>query len=466
MVKINLATNSFLADLYTPVGLYYRLRDIFPGSLLLESSDYHGNQNAKSFICCQPIAFIKVHNGKLSIKYPYQQSESFSIDSSTSIVNELRSFKSKLNDESLSSFDNIGLFGYMSFDSITYFEDISLQDSKIADIPDLYYSLYKYVIEIDHFHNMCRLHILYDENESIDELMTYFKSLMNDPRVDSFPFTLVGEEEANMTDGDFLNMINQGQFHCNRGDVFQVVLSRRYMQRFKGDDFSLYRALRSINPSPYLFYFDFGSFRLLGSSPEAQIKIEAGEATIFPIAGTFRRTGNDQDDARLAVELSSDPKENAEHIMLVDLARNDLSKVCDTIEVKVFKEAQFYSHVIHLVSEVKGILRNDQDELDLFTQTFPAGTLSGAPKHRAIQIIDEQEPHRRGFYGGALGYIGLNGDINHAIMIRTFLSTGNKLHYQAGAGVVFKSDPAAELQEVHNKLGALRKALNMAAQNH
>ena len=462
MNQLNLTTHSFLADLYTPVSLYYRLRDSFPGSLLLESSDYHGNQNAKSFICCQPIAFIKVQNGKVSTMYPSEVPQTVGMDEDCDILHELRSFQNNLKSRIQSGIDKIGLFGYMTFDSIRYFEDVALQDEEMADIPDLFYSLYKYVIEIDHFHNMCSLHILNHDDENQDLLAVRFKRLMNDPRVDSFPFSLVGEEEMNVSDSDFLNMIKKGQYHCNRGDVFQVVLSRRYMQRFNGDDFSVYRSLRSINPSPYLFYFDYGSFRLLGSSPEAQIKIEHGTATIYPIAGTFKRTGNDKEDARLAMELSSDPKENAEHIMLVDLARNDLSKVCETIEVKVFKEAQFYSHVIHLVSEIRGKLRDDQDELDLFTQTFPAGTLSGAPKHRAIQIIDEQEPHKRGFYGGALGYIGLNGSINHAIMIRTFMSIGNRLHYQAGAGVVFKSDPQAELQEVHNKLGALRKALVMA----
>lgn len=458
--RLYLQKKAFLADTFTPVSLYYKLRDVFPGSLLLESSDYHGNENAKSFICCQPLSTFSAYNEKIKIVDSEGQKTIHDIVEKESVMNMLRSFQTGFDIQKEVLEDEVGLFGYITFDAVRYFEDISLNINK-RDIPDIHYALYQHVIEIDHFHNTCVLHTL--SRSAIDSSdMDRMVQLIHGARFEQFSFTSTTEENANMSDEYFLQMIDKGQSHCNRGDVFQVVLSRRYTQAFKGDDFNVYRALRSVNPSPYLFYFDYGSYRLIGSSPEAQIRIKNREATIYPIAGTFRRTGNDLQDAELAAQLSADPKENAEHIMLVDLARNDLSKVCSNIEVKVFKEVQYYSHVIHLVSEVVGQLANGTDELDLFTKTFPAGTLSGAPKYRALQIIDDLEPDSRGFYGGAIGYLGLNGDINHAIMIRTFLSKENQLEYQSGAGVVAKSVPENELQEVHNKLGALRRAIELA----
>jgi len=458
--RLYLQKKAFLADTFTPVSLYYKLRDVFPGSLLLESSDYHGNENAKSFICCQPLSTFSVFNEQVKVVDPDGKKTLHVLQEGEEVLSGLRDFQRSFDIHKEDSADEVGLFGYVTFDAVRYFEDISLDINK-RDIPDIHYALYQYVIEIDHFHNTCILNTLSrTEHDSAD--MDRMIQLVQGARFEQFSFTTVNDEVANMTDDYFLEMIDKGQSHCSRGDVFQVVLSRRYKQAFRGDDFNVYRALRSINPSPYLFYFDYGTYRLIGSSPEAQIRIQNREATIYPIAGTFRRTGNDMQDAELAAQLSADPKENAEHIMLVDLARNDLSKVCSNIEVKVFKEVQYYSHVIHLVSEVVGKLAADTDELELFTKTFPAGTLSGAPKYRAIQIIDDLEPDSRGFYGGAIGYMGLNGDINHAIMIRTFLSKENQLEYQSGAGVVAKSIPENELQEVHNKLGALRRAIEMA----
>lgn len=454
-----LQKKAFLADTFTPVSLYYKLRDVFPGSLLLESSDYHGNENAKSFICCHPLSTFSVFNEQVKIFDTEGQKMGHDITERESVLTQLRTFQAGF-DIQKDVEDEVGLFGYITFDSVRYFEDISLDINK-RDIPDIHYALYQHVIEIDHFHNTCVLRTL-SSSESDSTDLDRMVQLILGARFEQFSFKTTADESANMSDEYFLQMIDKGQSHCNRGDVFQVVLSRRYKQSFKGDDFNVYRALRSINPSPYLFYFDYGSYRLIGSSPEAQIRIKDREATIYPIAGTFRRTGNDLQDAELAAQLSADPKENAEHIMLVDLARNDLSKVCSNIEVKVFKEVQYYSHVIHLVSEVVGKLANGTDELDLFTKTFPAGTLSGAPKYRALQIIDDLEPDSRGFYGGAIGYLGLNGDINHAIMIRTFLSKENQLEYQSGAGVVAKSVPENEMQEVHNKLGALRRAIDLA----
>lgn len=250
--------------------------------------------------------------------------------------------------------------------------------------------------------------------------------------------------------------------HCFRGDVFQLVLSRRFFQNFKGDEFNVYRTLRSINPSPYLFFFDYGDFKIFGSSPEAQLIVQDGKAEIHPIAGTFKKTGDDKKDLISAKELAKDPKENSEHVMLVDLARNDLSRNGTNVVVEKNREIQFYSHVIHLVSKVTCKMKTTTNTFRVVADTFPAGTLSGAPKHKALQLIDKYEKIKRNFYGGAIGYMDFNGNFNHAIIIRSFLSLNNQLHYQAGAGIVADSIPESELQEVYNKLGALDKALIQA----
>ncbi|GAA0891132.1 anthranilate synthase component I family protein [Fulvivirga kasyanovii] len=463
MNKFTIKTNTrkLLADTLTPVSIYLRLRDKFAQSILLESSDYHGADNSYSYICCSPIASFEVSNGKLRKEYPGGKSETQKVDREN-LLDELSAFKASFTtEESDYKFITNGLFGYMAYDNIKYFEDIDIE--KVNDaIPDMIYKMYRYVIVIDHFKNE-----LYIFEHKIDELekkgnLGYIESLIkinNDPQ---FDFTLDGEEQSNYTDDEFLQILTKGRSHCLRGDVFQIVLSRRFQNKFQGDEFNVYRALRSINPSPYLFYFDYGSFKIFGSSPESQIVIKGSQASIYPIAGTFKRTGNDMADAELAQQLAADEKENAEHVMLVDLARNDLSRSSENVAVDVFKEIQYYSHVIHLVSKVTGQLNGESSPLKLVASTFPAGTLSGAPKHMAMQLIDKYENTSRNYYGGAIGFMGFNGDFNHAIMIRSFLSKDNTLHYQAGAGVVAKSLPSSELQEVTNKLAALRKAIDMA----
>jgi anthranilate synthase component 1 len=272
----------------------------------------------------------------------------------------------------------------------------------------------------------------------------------------------VGKKSSNLTDEQFIEFVKKGKDHCYRGDVFQLVLSRRFSQGFKGDEFNVYRTLRSINPSPYLFFFDYGYFRIFGSSPEAQLIVQDSKAEIHPIAGTFRRTGDDEKDAKAAEALAKDPKENSEHVMLVDLARNDLSRNGSKVEVEKNREVQFYSHVIHLVSKVTCKMKKSAKTFRVVADTFPAGTLSGAPKHKALQLIDRYETTKRNFYGGAIGYMDFHGNFNHAIIIRSFLSKNHELHYQAGAGIVADSVPENELQEVYNKLGALDKALTLA----
>ncbi len=465
-MKYKIATHSkkLLADTLTPVNIYLKLRDVFAGSILLESSDYRGHENSLSFICCDPIASFEVKDIIAETRYPDGQVQQNTITKVGQVTELLESFRNSFEVEASASdkFVTSGLFGYMAYDAVRFFEDVELSKHE-ALIPDMLYKFYRYVIVVDHFSNELSLieNNFAGDKESRSTLDKVEQIIFSN-RFATYSFSLTDKETSNVDDKEFLKIVEKGKEHCYRGDVFQIVLSRRFSCGFKGDEFNVYRALRSINPSPYLFYFDYGSFKLIGSSPEAQLQIKNGKAHIFPIAGTFRRTGNDQDDALLANKLAADEKENAEHVMLVDLARNDMSRNASKVTVEVFKEIQFYSHVIHLVSKVTGTLQNDSSVVKMAADTFPAGTLSGAPKHMAMTLINKYENVNRSFYGGAIGFIGFDGSFNHAIMIRTFLSRENKLIYQAGAGVVSKSNAESELQEVNNKLAALRKAVLMA----
>ena len=464
-------SKTILADLYTPVGVYMRLRDLYPQSALMESSDYHDANNSRSFIGLNPIASVAIGHGIATVSYP---------DGSTfqhEVNKEYRSDKAihELIDRIDVSGEDAavcGLFGYTSFNAVRYFEDIPVKDETQAknDAPDVLYILYKVVIEFDHHNNMLKIVTLsensdnseYSDNSENSDI-TAIQKAMNKANVQAYDFHPVGDVRSTLTDDEHRENIRKGIQHCLRGDVFQIVLSRRFIQKYEGDDFKLYRALRSINPSPYLFYFDFGGFRIFGSSPETHCRIEGKKAYIDPIAGTTKRTGDAEADRRGAEYLRNDPKENAEHVMLVDLARNDLSRNCHNVKVDFYKDLQYYSHVIHLVSRVSGELDEGADPIKAFIDTFPAGTLSGAPKVRAMQLISEYEPHNRGAYGGCIGIIGLDGSLNQAITIRTFVSRNGELWFQAGGGIVAKSDVEYELQEVNNKLGALRKAIEKAA---
>lgn len=455
-----------LADTITPVSIYLKLRDQFPNSILLESSDYHSHENSFSFVCCKPIASLKVENELLILKFPDATEIKKAMDETCVLAEEIQQFASCF--ETYPSdlpIVNNGLFGYMNYDAVRYFEHIPINASKkeSKSIPDVLYHVYQFVIVINHFKDELYLvEHLHDQTSSSG--LEHLEALLQNRNVPSYHFSTSGEEQSNFTDEEFKAVIQKAKQHCKRGDVFQLVLSREFSQAFKGDDFNVYRALRSVNPSPYLFYFDYGNFKLFGSSPEAQLVVKNKRASIHPIAGTFKRTGNDEADAKLAEQLKLDPKENAEHVMLVDLARNDLSKSCSDVQVETFREIHYYSHVIHLVSKVEGKLNAAASTLKIVSDTFPAGTLSGAPKYRAMQLIDTYENGNRSFYGGCVGFIGFNGDFNHAIMIRSFLSKNNCLIYQAGAGIVESSLPESELNEVTNKLAALKKALRLAVE--
>ena len=467
MKTFEYTTNSrtILADLYTPVGVYMRLRDIYPQSALMESSDYHDANNSRSFIGINPIASVAIGHGQATVSFPDGSTERHEVNKdyrSDKAIHALIDHISVTGEHA----DSCGLYGYTSFNAVRYFEDIAVKDEtqEKNDAPDMLYILYKDIIIFDHFNNLLTIVSLASsdlpQNGEAD-IEAVIKA-MNKTNVQAYDFHPVGDVSSTLTDEEHKENIRKGIKHCLRGDVFQIVLSRRFIQKFEGDDFKLYRALRSINPSPYLFYFDFGGFRIFGSSPETHCRIQGKKAYIDPIAGTTRRTGDADADRKGAEFLRNDPKENAEHVMLVDLARNDLSRNCHGVKVDFYKDLQYYSHVIHLVSRVSGELDNDADPIKAFIDTFPAGTLSGAPKVRAMQLISEYEPHNRGAYGGCIGYIGLNGSLNQAITIRTFVSRNNELWFQAGGGIVAKSNVEYELQEVNNKLGALRKAILMA----
>ena len=461
METFNYTTSSrtILGDLYTPVGVYMRLRDLYPQSALMESSDYHDANNSHSFIGINPIASVAIGHGLATVSFPDGTTLQRPLAPDFGTAEAIHALIDRIRVSGPDA-SSCGLFGYTSFNAVRYFEHIDVKDEtqQKNDAPDVLYILYKVVIVFDHHNNMLKVVTLGDATE-IDAIL---KS-MNKANVPVYDFRPVGEVRSTLTDDEHRENIRRGIRHCLRGDVFQIVLSRRFIQQYEGDDFKLYRALRSINPSPYLFYFDFGGFRIFGSSPETHCRIEGGKAYIDPIAGTTRRTGNAEQDRQGAEYLRNDPKENAEHVMLVDLARNDLSRNCHDVKVDFYKDLQYYSHVIHLVSRVSGQLNADADPIQAFIDTFPAGTLSGAPKVRAMQLISQYEPHNRGAYGGCIGIIGLDGSLNQAITIRTFVSRNGELWFQAGGGIVAKSDVEYELQEVNNKLGALRKAIERAA---
>ena len=460
-IKINTYSKKIIADTITPVEVYLKIRDKFPNSILLESSDYMQAGNNYSFICFNQTGMFEVKNHVLNQKLPGCKVDSMKMDNDKSITYYLNNYLNSFDTEKTNSkFITNGLFGYMSHESVKYQEDINFSSKKSdLDIPDIYYGFYKNIIAISLFnheaHIFCNSH---DDSNNLKEV----GDIINSKSYSTFNYKNIGKKTSNISDEEFLEYVKKAKEHCKRGDVFQLVLSRRFNQKFEGDEFNVYRSLRSINPSPYLFFFDYGNFKIFGSSPEAQIIINNGKAEIHPIAGTFKRTGDDERDEEKAKELSMDPKENSEHIMLVDLARNDLSRNGSNVKVEKNREIQFFSHVIHLVSKVTANLKDTSKIFQVVMDTFPAGTLSGAPKHKALTLIEKYEKVNRNFYGGAIGYMDFNGNFNHAIIIRSFFSKNNELSYQAGAGIVIKSKPQDELQEVYNKLGALDYALKNA----
>ncbi len=467
-IRIETTVKRMLADVYTPVGIYLRLRDRFRDTVLLESTDSHAADNSYSFICINAIAGMEIRSlDSIEYKLPGQPPEKLDITNPALVPDQLWGFMQRFESVNVEGADPKttrfaqGLYGYTSYDAVQFFDSVRFSDkAEINALPLMRYRLYQYVIAINHFRD--ELYLCENRITGIESEIDAVESLIRSKDVPVYPFALTGQEQTNMGNDEYMEMVKKGIASCHRGDVFQIVLSRRFQQKFRGDEFNVYRALRTINPSPYLFFFDYGDYKLIGSSPESQLVISNGKAVVHPIAGTYKRSGDDEIDHRETEKLLLDAKENAEHVMLVDLARNDLSRVCTEVEVTHYRQVQYFSHVIHLVSEVSGKVPPAANPFLLMAKTFPAGTLSGAPKIRAMQLIDGFEPTARGYYGGAIGFMGFDGSCNHAIMIRTFLSRRNTLTYQAGAGVVAASIPENELQEVNNKLGALKKALELA----
>ena len=459
--KLKTYYKKILADTLSPVSIYLKIRDKFPNSILLESSDYHGNDNSFSYICCNPIASLKIEGNLLTKTFPDQTKQNYEINPDK-VTQEIDQFTKQFETSEAETFKfiNNGLFGYTSYDAVKYFETIEISEKENpVKIPEIQYAVYQNIIAINHFKNEAYIFAHCFKNESNIEALHHIITM---DRFAMYNFETKEKISSNLTDEEFKTNVEIAKKHCQRGDVFQLVLSRKFQQGFKGDDFNVYRALRSINPSPYLFYFDYGTFKIFGSSPEAQLVVKNRTAEIHPIAGTFARSGDDMKDTALAKALVADEKENSEHVMLVDLARNDLSRHCSAVSVENYREIQFFSHVIHLVSKVIGKVRKKTTTMQIVADTFPAGTLSGAPKYRAMELIEAYEKTNRGFYGGAIGFMDFKGNYNHAIMIRTFLSKNQQLHWQAGAGIVSKSIAENELQEVYNKLGALTKAIKRA----
>ena len=459
--KIKSFHKKIISDTITPVSIYLKVRDQFPNCILLESSDYQINSNNYSYICFNPIAHIKLKNNKISYLYPDQKTQEIEISENDKISDFIHHFTSIFETTNYNfKFISNGLFGYIAHEAVERFESINLNKEKNdLNIPDLFYSVYQNVIAVSSFNH--EAHIFCHSYRSENNISSIEK-IINIKTFASYNFKKIKPKYSDINDNQFLELVKKAKYHCQRGDVFQLVLSRRFIQEFKGDEFNVYRALRSINPSPYLFYFDYGDFKIFGSSPEAQLVVEDGKAEIHPIAGTFKRTGNENEDQKLAKLLLNDPKENSEHVMLIDLARNDLGRNGTEVKVEKNREIQFFSHVIHLVSKVTSIKNPNSETFQLVADTFPAGTLTGAPKHMALKLIDRYEINNRNFYGGAIGYMDFNGNFNHAITIRSFMSKDYKLHYQAGAGIVSKSEAKKELDEIYNKLGALDNALSLA----
>lgn len=462
-VKFNTKTITIPADTLTPVGIYLRLRDAFPQSHLLECSDYSERSDAYSYICVKPVAGIEVTPKTYRKYHPTGEASTHSLDK-VCIPDIVDGFIGQFNVEGHISKEILpGFFGFTQYNAINLFDNVAIRNDE-SDIPLIRYDFYQVVIAQNHFNSTLTIcEFLTDGQESIG---LKIRSLLANRNISSFPFRKNGQETANLTDVQFMAMIEQGKKHCARGDVFQIVLSRQFNHAFMGDEFNVYRALRSINPSPYLFYFDYLGYKLFGSSPEAQLKIDKGMATINPIAGTTARVGDPVADSKAVKNLLANPKENSEHCMLVDLARNDLSRHSNHVTVETYRAVHAYSHLYHLVSTVTGKTEDSKNVYKLFAATFPAGTLSGAPKHRAIQLIDNIEPIPRGYYGGAIGYIGLNGSLNHAIIIRSFLSQKGQLIYQGGAGIVIGSSAQCELEEVNSKVAALRRAIDLAESDY
>lgn len=461
-----------IADLETPVSAYHKVSKESKYSFLLESVEGGENFGRYSFIGFDPVFILKTEKDVSAV-----------LDSSGDIKDTSEDpyelFKKFLAKYSVVNPDlpfSPGAVGYFGYDTIRFIEP-TLKKSyenieECTTFPDAYFMVPGIVLVFDHVKHKIYVinNVLVDKTSDLSRIYEDSKEKINlvisklSTPHNLVPLTLSSKEinkkvDSNISKEEWIDIVNKAKEHIKAGDIFQIVLSQRFcIEKENLDSFTIYRALRSINPSPYLYYLNFGGFQIVGSSPEILVKCSPeGDAQVRPIAGTRRRGFNKQRDEELALEMLNDPKERAEHIMLVDLGRNDLGRVCEYGSVKVDRlmEVEKYSHVQHIVSNVTGKLKPDNDSIELIKACFPAGTVSGAPKIRAMEIIYNLEKSARGPYAGCIGYLGFNNEVNTAITIRTMLVRDNKIFIQAGAGIVADSDPELEYLETQNKAAAL-----------
>jgi len=471
-VAIKTIVRELPADLETPISLYLKLRGDGP-SFLLESVEGAEHVARYSFIGVRPRTQYILRGGVIEI-IEGTSSRSVALEPGTDptsfLEKELAGFQTKAQ-PGLPRFIG-GLVGYLGYESVRHFEPKLMGQLHPATVPDGYYLLADLLVAFDHARRSLFLiaNVLDGDeaaaNRKLDEIAARLGQSLPAPEPRARISSMM---RANMDQETFEAMVRRAKEYIAAGDIFQVVLSQRFSCETSVEAFEVYRAVRRLNPSPYMFFFDFGTvdgepFYIVGASPEMFVRLEGRRAALRPIAGTRRREADAAADAALAAELLADPKERAEHVMLVDLGRNDLGRVCEygTIKVPEFFSIERYSHVMHIVSHVEGQLRTGLNAFDLVRAAFPAGTVSGAPKVRAMQIIAELEPDGRGPYAGMIGYFGFDGAMDTCLAIRTMVGRGRTVSVQAGAGIVADSDPAAEYQETVNKASAMLRAIEIA----
>ncbi len=463
------------ADLLTPVSAFFQLRQEATSPFLLESVEGGEKMARYSFLGRNPYLTVTAHGRETRLEFADQNVADSTVQQDIfTVLADLMSRYTEICPPGLPRLTG-GAVGYFSYDCIRLIERLPNAPTDDLSVPDAIWCFYDTIAAFDHVKHqlvlMASAFIRPEENErsvydaamaKLDALEATFSRSIS---LGSDPVQLVGSVESNVSPENFEASVRRAKDFIHEGDIFQVVLSQRFASQFSGDPFNLYRALRQVNPSPYLFYLDFDSFKLVGSSPEVLVRVENGRAELLPIAGTRPRSEDPVIDRELEAELLNDPKERSEHLMLVDLGRNDLGRISKygTVNVEKYAFIERYSHVMHIVSAISGELNESENALDVFKACFPAGTVSGAPKVRAMEIIDELETSRRGVYAGAVGYLDFRGNMDTCITIRTMLVKDDRVFIQAGAGIVADSDPSAEYEETRNKAKALHRAMNVAA---
>ncbi|MCE1188595.1 MAG: anthranilate synthase component I family protein [Ignavibacteria bacterium] len=459
------------ADMVTPVLAYIKIREKGKASFLYESVEGNAQMARFSFIARDPEVLFFSNGLNLRI-CTAEKDEALEGDLFRCLRDVLQKYHPAPCPD-LPDFSG-GIVGYIGYENICTIEPTVTKAEKSLGGYDSILGLYKSIVAFDHYrHQIILINNVFIE-EGTDPEVAYdnaqlkiqeLKKLLRNGTSYQESFAISGEISNSVNDSDFFDMVEKAKRHIIEGDIFQIVLSKRFSSSYKGDIFNVYRALRIINPSPYMYCLEYpGEFTIIGTSPEDLVKVKNGKAQLLPIAGTRARGKSEEQDLALETNLLADEKELAEHTMLVDLGRNDLGRVCQygTVKVTELMKIQRYSHVMHIVSKVEGVLRADKDLIDTFRSCFPAGTVTGAPKIRAMQLIREFEGFQRNVYAGAVGYFDFSGNMDFCIAIRTLFANKDMLHWQAGAGIVADSQPNLELKEIHNKAAAMVQALQYA----